>query len=100
MSFDPEQPFQRKTQESIRHSKSLLHDTKDAGVAILEKIRNQGERLRHSNDRLTPIAGMSGEAGKLLNNIFGSLGSDRRLFVVLAVLTIIILFLVIRWKRS
>lgn len=98
MTLDPEQPLHRKTQESIQHTQKVLADTKDAGFAILDKIRNQGSMLRASDDRLTPIFGMSGETGKLIKTIQGSMSSGRRLFAVLVVLTVLILYFVIKWK--
>ena len=98
--YDPEQPIQRKMQESVRQSRSLLEDTKQTGIAILEKIRSQGDALRGANDRLTPIATRASESGRLVDRVLSSLSSGRRLFAVLAFLTILILFLVIRWKHS
>ena len=98
--YDSEQPIQRKVQESVRQSQSVLESTKDTGIAILEKLRSQGERLRGSHDRLTPIAARTADSGKLVDRVLSSLSSGRRLFFVLAFLTIFILFVVLKWKHS
>jgi hypothetical protein len=98
--MDPENPIARKTNESLRASLSEATNSVELGVDVLARLRDQGSRLRHTNDRLTPIAALSENSNRLMSSIMSSMTSGRRLFCVLATATVVLLLFVIRWKSK
>jgi hypothetical protein len=98
--MDPETARARKVNESLRVSISTANESVDLGVQLVSKLRDQGHRLRQTSDRLLPISGLSEQSNRFMSLIMSAMNSGRRLFFFLAILTIIILWLVIRWKSS
>jgi hypothetical protein len=98
--MDPESPTARKVNESLRTSLSEATSSVELGVDVLTRLREQGGRLRHTNDRLTPISALSEQSGRVMSSIMSGMSSGRRLFYVLALVTVILLWLVIRWKSA
>jgi hypothetical protein len=97
---DRQQPVKRKIQESMNIARSEAQNALDLGFEVLTRIRQQGASLMRSDDLLTPIAGLSRQSGTLMGRIMSNMASGRWLFAVLALITIVILWLVIRWKSS
>jgi hypothetical protein len=98
--MEPEQPLKRKIHESLAYSRNEASNAYQTGLEVLARIRDQGLRLSRSNEHLTPIVGMSAESNRFIGTIMNSLSSGRRLFLLLAIVTIIILYLTLRWKSS
>jgi hypothetical protein len=100
MEDHDDRPVQRQILESLSNSRYHAENVLQVGIDALGRLRRQGDRLLHANENLTPIGGMTEQAHGMIGTIMGSLSSGRRLFYVLAVVTVLILFLVVRWKRS
>jgi hypothetical protein len=97
---DSQLPVKRKIQESMTTARSEAHNALELGFEVLGRIRQQGASLMRSNDLLTPIAGLSHESSSLMGRIISNTASGRWLFAILALITVVILWLVIRWKSS
>jgi hypothetical protein len=97
---DLEQPVNRKVQESMTIARSEARSALELGVEVLTRIRQQGASLMCSDDLLTPIAGLSRQSSTMMGRIMSNMTSGRWLFSFLALLTIVILWFVIRWKSS
>jgi hypothetical protein len=96
----PGDPLKRKIQASLDASRYELGNAYQAGVEVLTRIRAQAGILGRADEHLTPISGMSQESNRFIGTISKTLSSGRRLFFLLAVVAIIILWLVIRWKSK
>ena len=94
------EPLQRKIKESMDYSKQLVNETITSGVEALTRLRNQGSVLRHANDNLSPLSSMTDDSYGVINSTMKELASGRGLFFVGAIITIIIIFLMLRWKHS
>ena len=82
------------------YSKQLVNETITSGVEALTRLRNQGSVLRHANDNLSPLSSMTDDSYGVINSTMKELASGRGLFFVGAIITIIIIFLMLRWKHS
>lgn len=99
MSYD-DQPMKRKIKEGLNMAQMEASNAASLGMETLAKIREQGSRFSKINDDLSPLASMSDESDSTMNMILRDLTSGKRLFYILAAVTVIVLFLVLRWKRS
>ena len=97
---DFDQPIQRKINESLAHSQANAENALNTGVEVLMRLRSQNEKLTHASDTISPLLSMAEASNKVIGNISGALSSGKLLFLFLAILTIVILFLVIRWKHA
>jgi sirohydrochlorin ferrochelatase len=100
MEDEEAEPVQRRILEGLSNSRYYAENALQVGIEALGRLRKQGDRLLHADGNLTPIGGMTDQSEGMIGAIMSSLGSGRRLFYVLAGATVLILFFVIRWKRS
>lgn len=98
MSSD--EPLQRKIKESMDYSKQLVSETIDSGLEALARLRRQGSVLQHANDNLSPLASMTEESHSIVGRTMKELSSGRGLFFVGAIIIVVFIFLMLRWKHS
>ena len=90
----------RKIREGLQRSTQSASDALMTGIEALNRLKKQGNILDNANDRLNPLA-TSGETSLALSqDILASLKSGKIMFFICAVVFIILLYLVIRWKHS
>lgn len=97
---DPEKPINRKIKESLASSQMQAEGALNQSVEVLMKLRQQNSRLTETSNTLSPLTSMSETSNKRMGDILSTLSSGKRLFLVLAAGTILILYLVLKWKHS
>ena len=97
---DPEKPINRKIKESLASSQMQAEGALNQSVEVLMKLRQQNNRLSETSNTLSPLTSMSETSNKTMGNILSTLSSGKRLFFVLAAATVLILYLVLKWKHS
>lgn len=97
---DPEKPINRKIKESLASSQMQAEGALNQSVEVLMKLRQQNSRLTETSNTLSPLTSMSETTNKRMGDILSTLSSGKRLFIVLAAGTILILYLVLKWKHS
>lgn len=97
---DPEMPINRKIKESLAQSQMQADNALNQSVEVLSRLRLQNSKLAKTSDTLSPLSAMSETSNQTMKNILGSLTSGKKLFLLLAAGTILILYVVLRWKHS
>lgn len=97
---DPEKPINRKIKESLAASQMQADGALNQSVEVLMKLRQQNSRISGISDTLSPLTSMSEASNKKMGEILNTLSSGKRLFLVLAAGTVLILYLVLKWKHS
>ena len=90
----------RKIKDGLQRSTQSATDALMTGVEALNRLRNQGKILGHANDNLNPLASSGEMSIELTKGILENIKSGKAMFFVCATVFVILLFLVIRWKRS
>ena len=97
---DPELPINRKIKESLAQSQMQADNALNQSVEVLSRLRLQNSKLAKTSDTLSPLSAMSETSNQTMKDILGSLTSGKKLFLLLAAGTILILYVVLRWKHS
>lgn len=95
-----ENSIKKKISDGLRFSHQKANDALSTGMEALNRLQNQGRSLTNSNDLLNPLYSSGDLSEKLSNQIFSNLTSSKKLFYSLSILTIIIIFFLLRWKKS
>lgn len=97
---DPEMPINRKIKESLAQSQMQADNALNQSVEVLSRLRLQNSKLAKTSDTLSPLSALSETSNQTMKDILGSLTSGKKLFLLLAAGTILILYVVLRWKHS
>ncbi|EAY01055.1 hypothetical protein TVAG_481250 [Trichomonas vaginalis G3] len=90
----------RKIREGMESSINSANGALATGLEALNRLKLQGQHLTNANDNLNPLL-TSGEASmNLTHGILNNLGEARNMFIICAIVFIVLIFFVIRWKHS
>lgn len=90
----------RKIREGLQRSTQNANDALMTGVEALNRLKRQGNVLSHANDNLNPLVTSGENSMGLTKGILQNLKSGRNMFFVCAVVFIILIYFVIKLKRS
>lgn len=90
----------RRIRDGMNASINSANGALATGLEALNRLKLQEKHLRNANDNLNPLA-TSGDASlSLSKGILRNLGEARTMFIICAIIFVVLLYLVIRWKHS
>jgi len=92
--------MKRKINDGMKMSQRKANEALSTGVEALARLKAQGSKLSGTNDTLSPLFDSAERSQSISNVILSSMQSGKTMFYICAIVTIVIIFLVIRWKRS
>ena len=90
----------RKINDGLQRSYENANAALMTGVETIGRLKQQFNHLSNANNNLNPLVSSGEMSLGISNEILKNLTSGRNMFIICAVVFVILIYLVIRWKHS